>query len=163
MGVRPLLDGTFKCIFQVLLVCSVVDDRDAKTVVVTKVSFLFLAVAFGDTLDLLELLDLEDVGASSFAEQCDEHCVLAMCVDAAACAAQREGGHEQRRACRWFEHLDFPAYSVLMFLPYVLIVAYRRPAQVFSGRIVHDEQVLRLHELFLDARGGNIDAFAIAD
>lgn len=116
MGIGPLLDGTFKRILQILLVCSVVDDRDAKTVVVSKISLLFLAVAFGDTLDLLEFLDFEDVGTSSFAEQCDEHSVLAMRVDAAACAAQRESGHEQRCTCRWFQHLDLPSYSALMFL-----------------------------------------------
>lgn len=109
MSVRPLLDGIFKCILQVLLVCGVVNDRDAKTVVVPKVSLLLLAVTFGNTLDLLKLLDLEDVGAGSFAKQRDEHSVFAVRVDAAARAAQRKGGHEQRCTCRRFEHLGFPA------------------------------------------------------
>ena len=68
MGIRPLLDGPFKCILQVLLMRSVVDDRDAKTIVVSKVTLLFFAIAFGNTLDLLKFLDLKNVGASSFAE-----------------------------------------------------------------------------------------------
>jgi hypothetical protein len=83
MGIRPLLDGTFKCILQVLLMCSVVDDRNAQTIVVSKVSLLFFAIASRNTLDLLEFLDLEDIGTSGFAEQCYKYGVLAVCVDAA--------------------------------------------------------------------------------
>ena len=114
MGIRPLLDSTFKCILQILLVCSVVDDRNTQTVVVSEVSLLFLAIAFRDTLDLLELLNLKDVGPGSFAEQRYEYGVLAMCVDAAACTAQCEGGHEEGCTRRRLQHLCCTSHSALI-------------------------------------------------
>jgi hypothetical protein len=52
--------------------------------------------------------------------------------------------------------------SHLWYLEY-MFVAYRWSAQVLPCRIVHDEQVLGLHELFLNARGRDVDAFAITD
>jgi hypothetical protein len=68
MGIGPLFNGTLKCVLQVFLMRSVVDDGNTQTIVVSKISLLFLAITLRDALDLLEFLDLEDVGTSGFAE-----------------------------------------------------------------------------------------------
>jgi hypothetical protein len=60
-----------------------------------------------------------------------------------------------------------PRFSILLSFHLwcfdFIVVAHRWSAQVLPCRIVHDEQVLGLHELLLNARGRDIDAFAIAD
>jgi hypothetical protein len=60
-----------------------------------------------------------------------------------------------------------PRFFILLssYIPGIsnVVIAYRWSAQVLFGRIVHNEQVLRLHELFLNTRWCDIDAFAITD
>lgn len=165
VGIRPLLDGTLECVLQVFLVCSVVDDRDTKTIVVSKVSLLLLTITLGNTLDLLEFLDFKDVGTGSFAKQSYKDSVLAVGVNAATRSAQRKGSHEEGCACRGLQHLWVSHKSQLLYSSMLRPsrIPYRRSAQVFPSRIVHDKQILRLHELFLNAGGRNIDTFAITN
>lgn len=146
--VRVLLHGLLQILGQVLLVRRVLDDGDAQGVVVAQVARLLVSLA--EALDLLNVVNLKDLGVAAglgallLEEQGDEDGPLGVRVDAAAGAAAREGGEEERRALAGLEG--------------------GRGAQVgpvLQGGLLGSEgenvDVGVLHEFLLDARRGNID------
>lgn len=139
--IRVLVHGLLEKLGQVLLVGGVLDNGDAEGVVVPQIALL--AVPLPESLDLLDVVDLEELGVAAgrcrrLEDEGDEHGPVRVGVDAAAGAALGKGGEEERRALR-------------------RLVEGRR-AQVgavleggFLGGEGEDVDVGRLHELFLHA------------
>ncbi|CAH0049631.1 unnamed protein product [Clonostachys solani] len=106
-----------------------------------------LVHALAEALDLLNVVDLEDpvvAGALGFKEQSDEDGPLGVGVDAAAGAAAGEGGEEERGALGRLVDWGRPDVGALL------------ECGLLGGE-GEDVDVGGLHELLLDARGGEID------
>jgi hypothetical protein len=100
-SLRPLLDSRLQTLFQILLVRSVLNNRDLHRVKVSQISQLPSAFcdfhasssSARDSLDLLDLVHGEDVFVSllsALAQKSDEHRPLRVRVNAAAGVARGE-------------------------------------------------------------------------
>jgi hypothetical protein len=100
-SLRPLLDSRLKTLFQILLVRSILNDRDLHRVKVSQIAQLPSALgdfhasssSARDSLDLLDLVHGEDVFVSllsALAQKSDEHRPLRVRVNAAAGVARGE-------------------------------------------------------------------------
>jgi hypothetical protein len=110
-SLRPLPNRRLQTVLQILLVRSVLNNRDLHRVEVAQVpqfppalgDFHAARSAAGDSLDLLDLVHREHVlvGAllAGFAEEGNENRPLRVCVDAAAGVARGEGCEEEGGAC----------------------------------------------------------------
>lgn len=99
ISIGILLHRLLKILSQVLLMGSVLDDRNPESVVVSQVTLLSHTAA--EALDLLDIVDLEDLvfaRALGLKEESDEDGPLGVSVDAAAGVAAGECGEEERCA-----------------------------------------------------------------
>lgn len=148
IGVRVLLHGLLEELGEVLLMRSVLDDRNAQRIVVVQVALLLVAAA--EPLDLLNVVDLEDLilfGTLALQDQGHQHRPVRVGVDAAPGSALGEGGHEKGCALRG------PASRRLVQVDAVLGVRLLRNRE--------HEEVRTLHELLLHARRRDPDKIAV--
>ncbi|KAI6770196.1 hypothetical protein HG530_004825 [Fusarium avenaceum] len=93
--VGVLLHRLFKILGQVLLVGGILDDRDAKGIMVAQVARLVHAPT--KTLDLLNVIDLEHAVFTrtlSLKQESDEHGPVRVSVNTAASSSAGKGGEE---------------------------------------------------------------------
>lgn len=148
VGVRVLLHGRLQTTGQILLEGSILNDRDAESVVVPQHT---LALATGNALDLLDGADLE-AGIGTFLalhQQGHQDGPLGVSMDTAASTVLK-GRQEERSAGRGVQ-LEGTANIVALL------------GWVFLGGPLEDEDVLRLHELLLDTRGSNEDVVTVTN
>lgn len=108
-----------------------------------------LAEPLAKALDLLNVVNLKDLAvALCLEQQRDEHGPVGVRVDAAAGAAAGEGGEEEGRALGGLVSGRGAEIGALLLVGGIL---------VFEGE---DVDVGWLHELFLDAGGGEVDEIA---
>lgn len=148
IGVRILLHGGFQTAGQVLLEGSVLNDRDAESVVVSQHT---LTLTTRDTLDLLDGANLKaGIGALlTLHQQGHQDGPLGVGVDTAA-STVLESREEQRSAGGGVQ-LQGAANIVALFSGILL-----------GGPLKH-EDVLRLHELLLDPGRSNEDVIAMTN
>lgn len=143
-----LVHGRLQTAGQVFLEGSVVDDWDTEGVVVPVVA---LSATFGNTLDLLDVVDLEAcIGTLlSLDQQCDQHRPLGVCMNAAS-SAMLKSSQKQRGAV-----------GGLQLERLANIIALGRG--VLGGWPLDDEDVLWLDQLFLDTRRSEEDVVTLAN
>lgn len=147
--IRVLVHGLFEELGKILLVGRILNDWNAKRVVVAKIARLFKA--FAKALDLLNVVDAEFTRifcpagtAASLEDQGHEDGPLTVRVNAATGTTLGEGGQEQRRAlrrlvARWAAEVD----SV--------------PEAGGLGRKGQDINIRGLHELLLNPGWSNVN------
>lgn len=101
IGVGIFVHRCLQTFRQVLLVRGVLNDRNAQSIVIIQVAF---ALAAGDTLDLLDVANLEACVRAHlpFHQQGDQNRPLRVSVNAAA-GALLKGREEQWGASGWFQ------------------------------------------------------------
>lgn len=108
-----------------------------------------LAEPLAKALDLLNVVNLKDLAvALCLEQQRDEHGPVGVRVDAAAGAAAGEGGEEEGRALGGLVGGRGAEIGALLLVGGILVL---------EGE---DIDVGWLHELFLDAGGGEVDEIA---
>jgi hypothetical protein len=148
ISVRILRHGLLQALCQILLVSGIFDNGNPERIEETQHA---LALAAGDTLDLLDVADLEAAARPLLPLDQESHKnrPLRMGMNAAA-RALLEGGQEEGCACGGLQAERFPD-----------ILSIGRG--VFRGREFEDEEVMRLHQLFLHAGRGNEDVVVAPD
>lgn len=142
----------FHCLFQasreVFLEGGILDDGDLEGIKETQHA---LALTPWDTLDLLNVANLEHTAGAllPFDQEGDQHGPLRVGVDAAA-STLIKGGQEERRASRGLQ---------IEGLANILAIGRR----VLGSRVLEDEDVVRLDQFLLHARGRDEDVVIFAD
>lgn len=136
VGVRVLVHGLLQAFGEILLECSVLNDRNPKCVEEAQHA---LPLASRDTLDLLNVADFEASVWTLLAldQECHQHGPLGVRVNAAA-STTLESSKEQWSACGRLQ---------LKGLADVLAVGRR----VFRSRELQDKDIVRLNQFLLDS------------
>lgn len=148
ISIRVLVHRSLQTAGQVLFERSIIDDRDAQGIVVSKHT---LALTLGDTLDLFDVVDLKaSIGALfPLNQQGDQDSPLRVGMDAAT-RAMLKGSEEQRRASGWVEVERFANIGTIT-------------GGVLGGWPLHDKNILGLHQFLLNTRWRDVDVIAMAN
>lgn len=147
-SVGVLSHGLLQALGEILLMGRVLDDGNPEGVEEAQHA---LTLATRNTLDLLDIADLEAAAGSLFALDQERHQnrPLRMSVDAAT-GASFKGCEEERRACGGFQAER---------LADILAIGWR----VFGSGKFKDEDVVWLDQLLLDTRRRNEDMVPATD